>query len=105
MDSKAPEGEVAKSAFLTAADPVLAGGAGALELLEAGDPAALLVGEEDLEAVAVVIGEGELGAGVGALAAADRPRPRRPGGEIERKLGHPGTLPVLSVLGKRGLPG
>ena len=40
--------------------------------------AALLVGDEGLEAVAVVVGEGELRARVGPLAAADRPRPRRP---------------------------
>src|SRR5687768_2719813 len=45
------EGEVAQARLLAAADPVLAGGAGAVELLEAGDPRALLVGEEDLEAV------------------------------------------------------
>src|SRR3990172_7120462 len=47
------EGEVGKAGVLAAGDPVLAGGAGAVELLEAGDPRALLVGEEDLEAVAV----------------------------------------------------
>jgi len=52
-----------------------------------------------------VIAEGELGAGMGALATADRARPLRPGGEVERKLGHPGPFPVGAVLGERRLPG
>lgn len=98
------EGEV-KAALLAAADAVLGRGAGAVELLEAGDARALLVGEEDLEAVAVVIGEGELGAGVGALAAADGARPLRPGRKIESKLGHPCPFSLLSVLGEGRLPG
>ncbi len=47
------EGEVAKPGAFAAADPVLDERVGAVELFEPGDPSALLVGDEDLEAVAL----------------------------------------------------
>jgi hypothetical protein len=40
------------------------------------------VGEEDLVAVAVNIGEGELGAGMGLVPAGDGPGARRPGAQV-----------------------
>ena len=70
---EAAEGQVAQAGVLAAADPVLDDGVLAVELLEPLDPAALLVGDEDLEAVAVVVGKGELRPRVRPLAAADRP--------------------------------
>jgi ABC transporter len=68
-----------------------------------------LVGDEDLEAVADLVGEGQLvrRAGVRPLAAADCPGARRPAssGKVEvRKLGGPGAAagPPVGVQG--GLP-
>jgi hypothetical protein len=63
-----------------------------MHLLEAGDAAPFLVGEQDLEAVTIGIAEGELRPGVGTLAAADGARALRPGREVEGQLGHPGAL-------------
>jgi hypothetical protein len=65
-----------------------------------------LVGDEDLEAVAGLVGEGQLvpGARVGPLAAADRPGALWPArtGKIQRgKLGDPGA-PAGSAIGIQG---
>ena len=46
-----------------------------------------LIGEDRLEAVPVVVGEGQLRAGVRALAPHDHARPRRPTGKVEL-VGH-----------------
>ena len=101
---KAWKGRFLQAGVFGAADAVFAGGALAVQLFEAVDPGALLVGEEDLEAVAVVIGEGELRARVGALAAADRPRPGRPTGEVELELADPGARAALAVGVERWSP-
>jgi hypothetical protein len=81
-----PRGQVLEAGVLAAADPVLDDGVLAVQLLEPLDPAALLVGDEDLEAVAIVVGEGKLRPGMGTLAA-DRACPRRPVQEVEAELG------------------
>ena len=65
-----------------------------------------LVGDEDLEAVALGVGEGHLvpRAGMGPLAAADRPGPLRPAraGKVQaRKLGDPGAA-AESAVGVQG---
>jgi hypothetical protein len=84
------ERQVTQAAVLRAADRVLDAGALAVDLLEPCDARAGLVGDEDPEAVPVMITERELRAGVGPLAAADRARPSRPGREVEiRKLSDP----------------
>jgi hypothetical protein len=64
------------------------------------------VGQRGQEAVAVVVGEGQLGAGVRALAAHDHPRSVGPCAELEvvGELGHPGTLARLAVLADRRPP-
>ena len=67
------EGEVLEAGVFAAADPVLDERVLAVELFEPGDPFALLVGDEDLEAVPVMVGEGELRAGVCALTTHDHP--------------------------------
>ena len=77
----------------------------AVELLEPLDPPALLVGDEDLEAVAVLVAEGELGARVRPLAAADGAGACRPAGEVEGKLGNGRPFPLLALLGERRPPG
>jgi hypothetical protein len=61
--------------------------------------AADLVGDEALEAMSVVIGEGELSAGVGPLAATDQPGGGRPFVELDvrRQLGDPGAVARLPV--------
>ena len=64
-----------------------------------------LVGEKDLEAVAVVVGEAQLGAGVGILAAADRSGARRPGVQVDPagQLTHLGAVAELAVgVDRRG---
>jgi hypothetical protein len=66
-----------------------------------------LVGEKDLEAVAVVVGEAELGAGVGVLSSADRPGARRPGVQVDPagQLAGLGAVANLAVGLHRGRPG
>ena len=91
------EGQATQPARLGAADGVFNGGALAMYLLEARDALALLVREHDLEAVTIGIAEGELGAGVRTLTAADRPRALRPGREVEGKRGHPGALAGIAA--------
>jgi hypothetical protein len=67
------EREVSGAACLECLDAVLDLGVLAVGRLERGDVLAWLVGDEALEAVTVEVGEGELCAGVWALAAADQP--------------------------------
>jgi hypothetical protein len=81
-------------------------GATAVAQLQGGDVGVGLVGDEDLEAVPVGVGEAELGAGVGIFAAADRPRARRPAREVQgRKLGDLGTQARLALAVDGGYPG
>src|SRR5438445_564904 len=61
----------------------------ALAQLEGGDVGVGVVGDEDPEAVAVVVAERQLRAGVGPLAAADSSRLFGPGIQVERELAHP----------------
>ena len=70
--------------------------AAAVIALDRGDRAGL-VGEDRLEAVSVVVGEGELRAGVRAFASDDHPGALRPGPEVE-VLGDLADLPVGSLL-------
>jgi hypothetical protein len=81
-------------------------GVGAVAGLQDGRVGVGLVGDEDLEAVAGGVGEGQLvrRAGMGPLAAADRPDARRPAGSGKvqvRKLGGPGAAagPPVGVQG------
>ena len=73
------EREVAQPGVFVVADVVLDACAAAVVALEFGDRAGL-VGEDRLEAVSVVVGEGQLRAGVRALAPDDHPRALRPAG-------------------------
>ena len=66
------EGQVAHAGVLVVSDVILDVRAGAVATLELGGLAGL-VGQDRLEAVPVVVGEGELRAGVRALAAHDHP--------------------------------
>jgi hypothetical protein len=51
--------------------------------LQGGQVGVGLVGDEHLEAVPVGVGEAQLGAGMGVLAAADRPGALRPAGQLQ----------------------
>ena len=64
------------------------------------------VGQGGQEAVAVVVGEGQLRAGVRALAAHDHARALGPAGEVEAvgDLGDPGAVARLAVLADRRPP-
>jgi hypothetical protein len=68
----------------------------ALTALEDLDVRVGLVGERGLEAVAVVIGEGQLSAGMRTLAPDEQPGPRRPRAEVN-VLGDLADLPVLTL--------
>jgi hypothetical protein len=78
------ERELLKAGVFVVADPVLDPGALAVTALDHGDLLIALVGEDRLEAVAVVIGEAQLRAGVRALAADDQPGSLRPAGQNRR---------------------
>jgi len=58
------EGQVLQAGVLVVADVVLDAGASAVATLKDGDVAGGLVAEDRLEAIAVMVGEGELRAGV-----------------------------------------
>jgi hypothetical protein len=63
----------------------------------------VLVGDEDLEAKAIDIGEGELGTWVRNLASADRPRSLGPAGEIQAgQFTDIGPISILTVLSDSG---
>src|SRR5207248_8327971 len=81
------------------ADAVLDASALAVATLEHGDVLVGLVGEDRLEAVAVVVGEAQLRAGVWPLAADDQPRALRPGRQIDRLC----DLTDLAVLAYRSV--
>jgi hypothetical protein len=72
------EEEVPQPGVLAAADALLDVGTGAMTGLELGQVVALLVGDEDLEAKPLVVGEGELSGRVRTFAPADGPGPGRP---------------------------
>src|SRR5487761_1741939 len=60
---------------------------------------------EDLKAIAVDVAEGELGAGMRDLAAADRPCALGPGAELElAEFRDIGAVTLLTVLAKSGRP-
>ena len=81
------ERELRKAGVLVVADPVLDAGALAVTALEDGDVLVGLVGEDRLEAVAVVVGERQLRAGVRALAPDDQPRTLGPSRTRSSTLG------------------
>ena len=78
----------------------------AVAALEQGDVLALLVGDEALVAVAVLVCEAQLGAGVGALLADDQAGALGPAGEVDPvgQLGDPGPLALLAVGVERRSP-
>jgi len=94
------EGQVLQAGVLVVADVVLDASASAVATLKDGDVAGGLVGEDRLEAIAVMVGEGELRAGVRRLPD-DHARALRPSGEI-KVLGDLCDLPVGALsLGRR----
>jgi hypothetical protein len=97
------ERELGQAGVLGVADPVLDPGALAMPALDLGDVLVGLVGEDRLEAVAVVVGERQLRAGVGALTANDQPGTFGPAGELDAvgDLDDLAVLPFASVLVKR----
>jgi hypothetical protein len=72
------EGQGPQPGLLVVADVILDPCAGTVATLENRDVGVGLVGEDRLEAIAVVVCEGELGAGMRAFAAHDHPRALRP---------------------------
>ena len=76
VEVEVAEGQVLEAGVFVVADVVLDAGALAVAALEQGDVRLVLVGQQDLEAVAVVVGDRQLGTRVGALAPDDPTRPR-----------------------------
>jgi len=100
------EGEVVQAAVLGGADAVFDAGALAVAALQDGGVLVGLVGEDGLEAIAVGVGERELGAGVRALAADEDAAAVRPSREVQA-VGEFGDLAVVAgpaVGVDRGLP-
>ena len=96
-----------KAGVLVVADAVLDVRVLAVATLDLGDVLVGLVGEDRLEAVAVMVGERELRAGVRALAPDDQSDPVAPGGQIDG-VGDLRDLTVVAhgaVLVQRRNPG
>jgi hypothetical protein len=102
--AKAAEGQVGEPGVFEIADPFLGSSSSALQRFEVGDVRIGLVGDEDLEAVPVDVGEGELGAGVGFLASGDGPSPVGPAGQIDHvgDLGDVGAFAFVVAIGGDG---
>ena len=77
------ERELRQAGVLVVADAVLDVRVLAVATLDLGDVLVGLVGQDRLEALAVMVGERELRAGVRALAPDDQPDPVAPGGQID----------------------
>src|SRR5680860_1533735 len=98
------KGQVAKAGVLGGPDRILHPCPGPVAGLQ-NHRIAVLVCEHHLEAVAIGIREGELGARVRALTPTDRPRACRPPRQVEvAKLSHPGPLTLGEVLSNRRCP-
>src|ERR1035437_8778416 len=93
------ERELGQASVLVVADPVLDVRVLAVTALQHRDVRVGLVGEDRLEAVAVMVGERQLRAGVRTLAPDDQPGPLRPAGQIDRV----GDLTDLAVLARRAV--
>ena len=99
-------GEVAHAGVLAGADAVLDPCVAAVAQLQGGDVVVVLVGEEACVPVAVLVEDRELRAGVRPFAAADQPRSRGPGGQVEAvgQLRDPGAVAVLAFCVDRLQP-
>ena len=80
--SEGPKRQIGQAAVLGLADAVLDASVAAMVQIELGD-ACLTVGEEDRQAVSVVVGEGLLVAVFELGAPGDQPRPRRPTRKVD----------------------
>ena len=102
---KVAERQILQAGLLAVANAVLGAGASAVQALEPGRVAGK-IGQRGQEAVAVMVGEGQLRAGVRALAAHDHPAARGPAGQIQAigDLGHPRALALGAVLADRRTP-
>ena len=98
---KVSERQVAQAGVLVVADLRFGVRALALTALEDLDVAIWLIGQDGLEAMAVVVGTRQLRAGVRAFAADDHARPGRPCGEVQQ-VGDLGDLAVLTLAAVRG---
>src|SRR5262249_32129611 len=99
VGGKVTEGKVLEPGVIGTTDPVLDAGVGAMACLQRGHGARGLIGDKDLEAVAVVIGEAELGTGMGTLAPTDGAGARRPALKIEvDQLADSSPFALLAIL-------
>ncbi len=81
--SKSAEGQVGAAGVFQVADQFLGATAFALDGFKVGDVRIGLIGDECLEPAPVDVGERQLGAGVGNLAAHDHPCRCRPAGQVD----------------------
>ena len=98
VDGEARGGQVVHAGVFGVADASFDASAAAVERFEVGDVVVGAVGDEDLEAVPVDVGEGQLGAGVGVFASGDHPHPVGPPAEID-EVGDLCDLGVFAFLG------
>lgn len=92
-------GQPVGAGVLGVGDAVLAAGALPVSGLQCCDVLAGVVGGEAGDAVAVDIGQGQLGAGVGAFLAGDDPHPGWPVAQVQRRgdVGDPRTVAGAAV--------
>ena len=96
------ERELGQAGVLVVTDAVLDMRVLAVTALDDGDVLVGLVGQDRLEAIAIMVGERQLRAGVRALAPDDQPAALTPGGQIDA-IGDLGDLPVLALRERPGL--
>src|ERR671910_2371387 len=84
VDGEVGRGQVGQAGVFEVADQLLGPASTPLEGFEAGDVGVGLIGDEHLEAVTVEVGEGQLGAGVGFLAAGRGPGAVGAAGEVDQ---------------------
>jgi hypothetical protein len=98
LAANACNGRLASPGVLGGADAVLGAGAATVPQLEVGQLPPCRVGDERGDPVPVDVGDAQLSARVGALAAHDQPHPRRPAGQVEHPGGGSGFVYVIFVM-------
>ncbi len=100
VDGEAGRGQVGEPEVFGVADRSFGSPSAAVEGFEVGDVIVVEVGDHQLEAVAVDVGEGELRAGMWVFAAGDHPGRGRPSGQVDQSgdLGDLGSFSFVAAV-------
>jgi hypothetical protein len=106
VDGEAGRGQVGEPEVFGVADRSFGSPSAAVEGFEVGDVIVVEVGDHQLEAVAVDVGEGELRAGMWVFAAGDHPGRGRPSGQVDQSgdLGDLGSFSFVAAVGGDSWP-